>query len=140
MCLYLTKQNKEPKVAEKCIECYKLVLFNHAAMVTPFIYYPVVLGRVVNASPKEPVVKDAKYCDARSRYKFYVTLGTIHTFKTIEGAKKIARMVFRCEKVAIVKCTIPTGSLYFEGAFDDTGIQCYASTSVRYWKKIVYKK
>ncbi len=141
MCLYLTKQNKEPKVAEKSIECYKLVLKRpYNRFVTPFMYCEIDLGEVIKAYPRVPMVRKSERTSEHSRYKFFVGAGVIHTFKTIEGAKKAARMLFFSSDIAIVKCTIPTGSLYFEGAFDDTGIQCYASTSVRYWKKIVYQK
>lgn len=145
MCLYLTKQNKEPKVAEKPIECYKLVLKRaYNRLVTPFMHCEIDLGEVIKAYPCMPMVRKSErkseYPSKYSRYKFFVSVGVIHTFKTLEGAKKAARMLFFSSDIAIVKCTIPTRSLYFEGVFDDTGIQCYASTSVRYWKKIVYQK
>lgn len=141
MCLYLTKQNKEPKVAEKPIECYKLVLRRaYNRLVTPFMHCEIDLGEVIKAYPRVPMVQKSEYASKYSRHKFFVGVGVIHTFKTLVGAKKAARMLFFSSDIAIVKCTIPTGSLYFEGVFDDTGIQCYASTSVRYWKKIVYQK
>lgn len=139
MCLRLTKQNKDPKVAEKPIECYKLVLKASNGLITPFMHNEIYLGEIIKAYPRVPMVKKRECASEHSRYKFFVCDGVIHTFKTIEEAKKVARIAY-FQNFVIVKCTIPTGSLYFEGVFDDTGIQCYASTSVRYWKKIVYQK
>ena len=70
-------------------------------------------------------------------YNKFVNKGLIHSFKTLEGAKKsftlpdfVLTLTEDCSY--IVKCIIPKGTEYYEGIFEDTMLSCYASKKLTY--------
>lgn len=141
MCLYLTDKTKKEHIAQESIVCYK-ILRKHPrwGYITPFQWDEIELGKVYRAKGDGKVRPISWIYDIH--HKYFVNKGFIHTFCTLEGAKKAlyhgTEYGINPFDNIIVKCTIPTGAKYYKGVFEKTRIPCYASTSVRYWKKILH--
>ena len=145
MCLYIHTTDRLGKIAEKSIKCYKILWKWEGPIFpkyrTPIQLCPIDLGETYNAYG-EP---DLYYLNG-FEHRYYgmgVGAGTIHTFKDKKGAMRFIQE-YRTDyflndyDLVIVPCTIPKGTKYFEGAFENTGIESYASTKLRYGTKEVY--
>ena len=146
MCLYL--KDKKPKVATKDITCYKvLVEFEEIGprggikrkYRTPFQEAPAKLGVTLKAYGCIKLGKLTWAKDTMAQgYTHFVAAGLIHTFKTLQGARKAVNDDNYCfgYQPVIVKCVIPKGTEYFEGVFEYTGINSYASSKVEVGKRV----
>ena len=138
MCLYLKQKQSKPKVAEKAIECYKILRPNKLAgtYFTPCRDVEVRLGHVYRGLGLRAV----KNLDVRpDSYKYYVSIGFIHSFRTFKDAEKAInkwKWDYGFNNCVIVRCSIPKGSTYYEGVFEDTMIPSYASTAIRYGTRV----
>jgi hypothetical protein len=146
MCLYLTNKGEKEHIAQKPIVCYKILQKNpRMGYITPFKGVEIKLGKVYRAKGDGKIREITWLYNNNSCYKHFISEGYIHTFCTLEGAKK---MLFKYGNGyaidpynhVIVQCTIPTGAKYYKGVFEETRVPCYASTSIRYWKMVVYKR
>ena len=110
MCLYIDKKiSCEPKVATEDIICYKILESkdDFKTCYTPYMYMSVKLPSNVRSKLQR------KPGD----------LGTIHTglhtysnkTQAIKALKHL-RMTFESSRFRLYKCTIPAGSLYWEGS------------------------
>lgn len=152
MCIYLTKKNSTPKTARKDIVCYKILeninTWNGRKYgYTPFMGCSVDLGETYEALGDLQVKSfDFKtwFETPFGCYETWVGEGAIHTFKTLDGAKKMftnhrLRHLYGINRsCVIVKCIIPKGTKYFSGVFEDTRIPSYASTELTYTEEIVF--
>lgn len=146
MCIYLTEKNSTPKTARKDIVCYKILedisTWNgQNYWRTPFRRCYIDLGETCEAMGDLEV----KYFDYETPfgcYEAWLGKGAIHTFKTLDGAKKMFgkyRNFYGINRTCVVvKCIIPKGTKYFSGVFEDTRIPSYASTELTYTEEIVF--
>lgn len=138
MCLYLKQEQSKPKVAEKAIECYKILYPNKwtGTYFTPCKNVEVRLGHVYRGLGLRAVGNLVARPDG---YKYYVSIGFIHSFRTHEDAEKAInkwKWDYGFDNCVIVRCSIPKGSTYYEGVFEDTMIPSYASTAIRYGTRV----
>ncbi len=148
MCIYLTEKNSTPKTARKDIVCYKILENNtwngQNCWHTPFRGCAINLGETYKANGYLEVRYFEYFETPWSCYETWVGEGAIHTFKTLDGAKKMfsnhrLRHLYGInQSCVIVKCIIPKGTKYFSGVFEDTRIPSYASTELTYTEEIVF--
>lgn len=150
MCLFTN--NKEPKIAEEDIVCYKILILEEflgeSRLLTPFRSEAVL--KIIHPTERslEEIIKEIhqkaseKVLMAKENhsawYSFKVDSGAIHTYQTEIVAFTVAECEFvrnRNVKVApiILKCVIPKGTPYWEGV-DGRLRKSYAS------HKIIYKE
>ena len=152
MCLFIKDKNLKPKVAKKNIVCYKIIKTNNLycnttksggeyRFITPFQGAFVELGMTVEAKGTDEKPKDIYWWVPRrvknKGYNNFVNEGFIHSFRTLEAAKKSFTLddyTFTLSEDCcyIVKCIIPKGTKYYEGIFEDTMLSCYASEKLTY--------
>lgn len=152
MCLFIKNKNLKPKVARKDIVCYKIVKTNSLyrlrddergkyRFITPFQGAYVELGMTVEAKGGNAQPNPIYWWTPRrikdKGYNKFVNKGLIHSFKTLEGAKKSFTFpdyafTLTEDRCYIVKCIIPKGTKYYEGIFEDTMLSCYASEKLTY--------
>lgn len=122
MCLVTTW--KEPLIATRDIECYKVIehVPHQGDWHTPFTYMRVALGGCYTIE-NFPVVTTEEQC---------VELG-FHSFFFREDARQEAfrlLQLFPHLRYAFTKCKIPAGSKYWEGKFGS--YSCYCSDTIIY--------
>ena len=103
--------------------------------------YCITLGETYDAMGKRTIHEFDEFDTTHGCYTHYFSEGGIHTFKTLEGARKMFDVYSdlygigsRCK---VVRCIIRKGTEYFSGVFEGTRIPCYASSSLTYTEEIV---
>ena len=148
MCLI----NSKKKSCNKDIDCYKLAYVKNHLSNTDFdiktanfrtIYqnHDIVFNvEEVAELPEEEYCalsfEDGHYFNfmASTNKGLKIDGGMFHSYKKLKDAVNAAnREGFYCY---VIECTIPKGSLLYEGEFDN--VEAYASSKIRY-NKIVYK-
>ena len=95
MCLSLTSNKK--KIADKDIECYKVLDVLKHEIISPFQEFHYKLGRLY-----ETAIGEIHFGDIREGF---------HSCSTIYGAKTYKTL----DSEYIFKCIIPQGATYYEG-------------------------
>lgn len=125
MCLVT---NKPCKVAEEDIIVYKILTNREGELTTYYQGYPVKIG----------VTYKSKLCYYNSEdYPEYGTVEEgLHSFQFLKEANN-----FRSGPAVIAECTIPKGSKYYEGGFDEPELDpSYASDTLTYNKILTKSK
>lgn len=143
MCLIINDPN--PQISKENIVCYKLLKIENVVdsedgrliykrYVTPYRYFEPRFYEVLTAEG-QLIVKPH-----HSEYMFYINEGAFHSFETFEDADEEAPRLL-CESgscvdgVAVVKCIIPAGTLYYRGYF--CGYTSYASKEIIFSEIII---
>ena len=95
MCLRLTSNEK--KIADKDVECYKVLSSFEGIITSPFIGFHYKLGRLY-----ETAIGEIDFGDIHEGF---------HSCSTIYGAKTYKTL----DTEYIFKCIIPQGATYYEG-------------------------
>ena len=123
MCLVI-KSRQEPMIAPTDIECYKIVnLYEdgtyHSHFKTDFVWE---FGKTMDSKLHVDIVSHS-----------HVNEG-FHSYQTLKDAKiALSQAIVRFAKVALAKCIIPKGSLYFDGKINDIhfGTAGYTSDKIK---------
>lgn len=145
MCLNRNTQDNPLMIADRDIECFKVVrilrkdrdkrktrilyrlrLLKHFK--TFFQESPITIGKTVKASP----VFDKDELDVINARRTTLNRGFIHSYKNPEDAQEALGWF---KYTILVKCIIPKGTYYFTGK-DDDGNDNYASCAIKYVKVI----
>lgn len=121
MCLITTW--KEPLIATRDIECYKVIEREPGHdWRTPYYYMRIAPGGCYTTN-HFPTVRTPDKC---------VEFGFHSFFFRVDARKQALKLLqkFPHLKYAFIKCKIPSGSKYWEGKFDDD--PCYCSDSIVY--------
>lgn len=114
MCMYIPKEEKplKPKVAEEDIKCFKIVAIDKDENIYSAVRkFPYQLNKIYTARGNFSEI----YCSAY--YYYHINGGGFHSFVEVEDVFES----YKCyestdeEKMIIVKCHIPKGSLYYIG-------------------------
>ena len=140
MCLYKIKKINQ----KKDITCYTVLYavsngsggFSILSIVRD---YPYEMGVVHSTNVDFPQIK---YID--STYESYITGNSFHSFKTLYGAKKMAKFFLKHKRgvilpinsiaIIIVKCVIPSDSNFiYKGRYleTDSNLRSYASEKLK---------
>lgn len=148
MCLYRIKKiNKK-----KDITCYKVLycVSNGSGGFSIFsivIDYPYEMGVVHSTNTDSPQIE---YMD--STYEPYIRGNSLHSFKTLYGAKKMVKFFLKHKRglvtlptnsiaIIIVKCVIPSDSNFiYKGIFleKDFSLKSYASEKLKLVEIVKY--
>lgn len=106
MCL-VTKE-KDPTKSSYNIECYKVLTVQ---MLSPYRDYKYTMGEVIEDEEEESVIPIFDV--------YMIDKGYLHSYKTLDAAKKLVDRFKRICKCKIYKAEIPAGTLFYEGAFNE---------------------
>ena len=139
MCLYTTQ--KEPKIAEKDITCYKVleicnpeweVESSHKRKskktVLKSIYYPNFKWSIDKRYRSKLVIIQRHVVACFDSYKYLVS-NAFHSYQTLESAKSYCQTIF-VDSYVIVRCIIPKGAKYCEGMNSLDENDGYASNQI----------
>ena len=135
MCLYKIKKINQ----KKDITCYKVLYcvsngYGGFSMLSIIRDYPYEMGVVHSTNTDSPQIE---YMD--STYEPYIRGNSLHSFKTLYGAKKMVKFFLKHKPftlptnsiaIIIVKCVIPSDSNFiYKGIFleKDFSLRSYAS-------------
>lgn len=104
MCLYTTQ--KEPKIAQEDITCYKVIRKNMTSLIYGEITWKI--GKLYKTIMK------ATEEETRTSEKIRIVKQGFHSYKSPKDVKKGYSEVINIPCI-IVECTIPKGSLYYDG-------------------------
>ena len=148
MCLYV--KNKEPKIADKDIKCYKIVMKYNGKYFSPYTH-KLIKNECINGDkdlvpselfvPKNIFHQDYNYIDGIG-YSGYIEGCMIHTFKYKKNAIADNDCVVpfvNCNYgnnylFEVYECIIPKGTEYYEGT--DGEWLGYASKAIKFVQKI----
>lgn len=106
MCL-VTKE-KDPIKSSHSIECYKVLTIK---MLSPYRDYKYTVGGVTEDTEEESV---------KPIFDVYIVeKGYLHSYKTLDEAKKLVDKFKRICKCKIYKAEIPEDTLFYEGMMND---------------------
>jgi hypothetical protein len=117
MCLRVTDDTR--RITDKDIVCYKLFRLRNGVEFAPFRYNKWTIGKLVTVPKSEIEVDDES---GVKKIEF-----GIHSFAKLSGARALQKW-FReyigdsyteRKEFVVRKCTIPAGSIYYEGLFED---------------------
>jgi hypothetical protein len=109
MCLAVSR-NSRIRIATKDIHTYKLVIKDFGRYVSSFRYYPCHLNVIL----KTDLGRKKSNYGKLAVIPYYIELG-FHTFKS----KKVAEKYANKYKELVIKATIPKGSKYWCGKFEE---------------------
>lgn len=110
MCMYIPKEEKplKPKVAEEDIKCFKIVAIDKDENIYSAVRkFPYQLNKIYTAGGNFSEIYYSAY------YYYHINGGGFHSFVEVEDVFES----YKCyestdeEKMVIVKCHIPKGSL-----------------------------
>ena len=129
MCLYTLHKN--PLIAEKDIECYKIMRIEKRrygilnVLLSPFVqntYYTLFNHKIITAKDIRKPVESVVKCNIKQLeyYEvFKIDKQGVHCYQTLEDAKNALKHSILCIHVpglppaVIVKCIIPKGARYW---------------------------
>lgn len=120
MCLITTW--KEPLIATRDIECYKVIERGPGHWHTPFMYMRIAPGGCYTTNHFSTVTILDKCVESGFHSFFFRADARKEAFRLLQR--------FPHWKYAFTKCKIPAGSKYWEGKFGD--YPCYCSDSIVY--------
>ena len=131
MCLVLSKEQQEVKVADKDIICYKVlqVVINKSKnkkyldnVVTPCEYERLPASGLFNANGLFPDIESIEaYEDGRKE----IGKGVIHCYKRIEDAYKMIVSIRYIFNYIAIPVTIKTGTQYYENDYEIAARRIY---------------
>lgn len=144
MCLVLSKEQQEVKVADKDIICYKVlqVVINKSKnkkyldnVVTPYEYERLPASGLFNANGLFPNLEDI---EAQNDCWKEVGKGVIHCYKRLEDAQRIVdRFTFN---YIIISVTIKGGTQYYENNYEIAARRIYYDAAALKNKVEVFMK
>ena len=144
MCLVLSKEQQEVKVADKDIICYKVLQVVHNKsknkkyldnVVTPYEYERLPASGLFNANGLFP---DIESIEAHKDGRKEIGKGVIHCFKRIEDAQKIiGESIF---KYILIPVTIKAGTQYYENDYEIAARRIYYNAEALKHKVDVFMK
>ena len=129
MCLFLSKEQQEVKVADKDIICYKLlqVVINRSKnkkyldnVVTPYEYERLPASGLFNANGLFPNLEDI---ETNINGDKEVGKGVIHCYKKLENAQKLID-VYKFNYI-IISVVIKEGTQYYENEYEIAARRIY---------------
>ncbi len=119
MCLIVNKENRNAKVAENDIICYKLMygykddISNGIRIITPYQLKELPFNETIVAEGRA-----TKHTDEDDANQKLIGQGVIHSYSTLDGA--VDDMLNFGGGNIVFKAIIPKGTKYYVGNFDGT--------------------
>ena len=97
-------------VAQRDIECYKLLIKNDVGNTSPYIRASY---RIPSTVTDATIIERVAIIPRGSHIEYHVSEGFLHCYRYLHTVERVNEVIFHEENTVIVKCIIPKGTLCY---------------------------